>query len=88
MSELGIPLSEAIQPVSVLISVGLTLSDALPIEINFCTETFVLRPSVTFRSLVKQMTTRNLYITVYIYFLDGRLCEVGAVRRGIRIVRR
>ena len=32
--------------------------------------------------------TRNLYITIYIYFLDGRLCEVGAVRRGIRIVRR
>ena len=44
--------------------------------------------SVTFRPLVKQMTTRNLYITIYIYFLDGRLCEVGAVRRGIRIVRR
>ena len=34
------------------------------------------------------MTTRNLYITIYIYFFDGRLCEVGAVRRGIRIVRR
>ena len=44
--------------------------------------------SVTFRPLVKQTTTRNLYITIYIYFLDGRLCEVGAVRRGIRIVRR
>ena len=43
---------------------------------------------VTFRPLVKQTTTRNLYITIYIYFLDGRLCEVGAVRRGIRIVRR
>ena len=43
---------------------------------------------VTFRPLVKQMTTRNLYITIYIYFLDGRLCEVGAVRRGIRIVHR
>ena len=43
---------------------------------------------VTFRSLVKQTTTRNLYITIYIYFLEGRLCEVGAVRRGIRIVRR
>ena len=41
---------------------------------------------VTFRPLVKQTTTRNLYITIYIYFLDGRLCEVGAVRRGIRIV--
>ena len=35
-----------------------------------------------------QTTTRNLYITIYIYFLDGRLCEVWAVRRGIRIVRR
>ncbi len=46
-----------------------------------------LRLSVTFRPLVKQTTTRNLYITIYIYFLDGRLCEVGAVRRGIRIVR-
>ena len=34
------------------------------------------------------MTTWNLYITIYIYFLDGRLCEVGAVRRGIMIVRR
>ena len=45
-------------------------------------------PTVTFRSLVKQTTTRNLYITIYIYFLDGRLCEVGAVWRGIRIVRR
>ena len=43
---------------------------------------------VTFRSLVKQTTTRNLYITTYIYFLDGRLCEVVAVRKGIRIVRR
>ena len=43
---------------------------------------------VTFRPLVKQTTTRNLYITIYIYFLDGRLCEVGAVRRGIKIVRR
>ena len=43
---------------------------------------------VTFRSLVKQTTTRNLYITIYIYFLDGRLCEVEAVRRGIKIVRR
>ena len=43
---------------------------------------------VTFRPLVKQTTTRNLYVTIYIYFLDGRLCEVGAVRRGIRIVRR
>ena len=43
---------------------------------------------VTFRPLVKQTTTRNLYITINIYFLDGRLCEVGAVRRGIRIVRR
>ena len=43
---------------------------------------------VTFRPLVKQTTTWNLYITIYIYFLDGRLCEVGAVRRGIRIVRR
>ena len=43
---------------------------------------------VTFRPLVKQTKTRNLYITIYIYFLDGRLCEVGAVRRGIRIVRR
>ena len=42
---------------------------------------------VTFRSQVKQKTTQNLYITIYIYFLDGRLCEVGAVRRGIRIVR-
>ena len=48
----------------------------------------VLIHNVTFRSLVKQTTTRNLYITIYIYFLDGRLCEVGAVRRGIRIVRR
>ena len=38
--------------------------------------------------LVKQTTTRNLYITIYIYFLDGRLWEVGAVRRGIKIVRR
>ena len=28
-----------------------------------------------------------IYITIYIYFLDGRLCEVGAIRRGIRIVR-
>ena len=45
-------------------------------------------PCVTFRPLVKQTTTRNLYITIYIYFLDGRLCEVGAVRRGIKIVRR
>ena len=44
--------------------------------------------NVTFRPLVKQTTTRNLYITIYINFLDGRLCEVGAVRRGIRIVRR
>ena len=44
--------------------------------------------NVTFRPLVKQTTTRNLYITIYIYFLDGRLFEVGAVRRGIRIVRR
>ena len=26
-------------------------------------------------------------MTIYIYFLDGRLCEVGAIRRGIRIVR-
>ena len=43
---------------------------------------------VTFHPLVKQTTTRNLYITIYIYFLDGRLCEVGAVRRGIGIVRR
>ena len=43
--------------------------------------------TVTFRSLVKQTTTRNIYITIYIYFLDRRLCEVGAVRRGIRIVR-
>ena len=43
---------------------------------------------VTFRPLVKQTTTPNLYITIYIYFLDGCLCEVGAVRRGIRIVRR
>ena len=43
--------------------------------------------SVTFRSLVKQTATRNLYITIYIYFLDGRLCEVGAVRREIRIIR-
>ena len=43
---------------------------------------------VTFRPLVKQTTTQNLYITIYIYFLDGRLCEVEAVRRGIRIVRR
>ena len=43
---------------------------------------------VTFCSLVKQTTTRNLYIIIYIYYLDGRLCEVGAVRRGIRIVRR
>ena len=49
---------------------------------------FPFVPSVTFRPLVKQTTTRNLYITIYIYFLDGRLCEVGAVRRGIRIVRR
>ena len=31
--------------------------------------------------------TEYIYITIYIYFLDGRLCEVGAVRRGIRIVR-
>ena len=46
------------------------------------------RTHVTFHPLVKQTTTRNLYITIYIYFLDGRLCEVGAVRRGIRIVRR
>ena len=45
------------------------------------------RKIVTFHSLVKQTTTWNLYITIYIYFLDGRLCEVGAVRRGIRIVR-
>ena len=29
----------------------------------------------------------GIYITIYIYFLDGRLCEVGAVRRGIRTVR-
>ena len=29
----------------------------------------------------------NDNITIYIYFLDGRLCEVGAVRRGIRIIR-
>ena len=43
---------------------------------------------VTLRPLVKRTTTRNLYITIYIYFLDERLCEVGAVRRGIRIVRR
>ena len=28
-----------------------------------------------------------IYITIYIYFLDGRLCEVGAIRRGVRIVR-
>ena len=35
-----------------------------------------------------QTTTWNLYITIYIYFLDGCFCEVGAVRRGIRIVRR
>ena len=49
---------------------------------------FKLTLSVTFRPLVKQTTTRNLYITIYIYFLDGRLCEVGAVRRAIRIVRR
>ena len=51
-------------------------------------ELFPLRGSVTFRPLVKQTTTRNLYITINIYFLEGRLCEVGAVRRGIRIVRR
>ena len=44
--------------------------------------------SVTFRSLVKQTTTRNLYIAIYIYFLEERLCEVGAAMRGIRIVRR
>ena len=49
---------------------------------------FVMGGSVTFRPLVKQTTTRNLYITIYIYFLDWRLCEVGTVRRGIRIVRR
>ena len=24
----------------------------------------------------------GIYITIYIYFLNGRLCEVGAVRRG------
>ena len=48
----------------------------------------IYKTYVTFRPLVKQTTTRNLYITLYIYFLDGRLCEVGAVRRGIRIVRR
>ena len=47
-----------------------------------------MTPGVTFRPQVKQTTTRNLYITIYIYFLDGRLCEVGAVRRGIKIVRR
>ena len=29
----------------------------------------------------------GINITLYIYFLDGRLREVGAVRRGIRIVR-
>ena len=34
-----------------------------------------------------QTTTRNIYNNIYIYFLDGRLCEVGAIRRGIRIVR-
>ena len=28
-----------------------------------------------------------IYITIYIHFLDGRLCEVGAIRRGIKIVR-
>ena len=28
-----------------------------------------------------------IYIIIYIYFLDGRLCEVGAIRRGIRIIR-
>ena len=43
--------------------------------------------SVTFRSLAKQTTTRNIYNNIYIYFLDERLYEVGAVRRGIRIVR-
>ena len=49
---------------------------------------FFISTCVTFRPLVKQTTTRNLYITIYIYFLDGRLCKVGAVRRGIKIVRR
>ena len=32
------------------------------------------------------MLRSGIYITIYIYFLDGRFCEVGAVRRGIRIV--
>ena len=41
-----------------------------------------------FRSPVKQTTTWNLYITIYIYFLDGHLCEVEAVRRRIRIILR
>ena len=41
----------------------------------------VLSIAVTFCPLVKQTTTRNLYITIYIYFLDRRSCEVGAVRR-------
>ena len=27
-----------------------------------------------------------IYITIYTYFLDGRLSEVGAIRRSIRIV--
>ena len=37
-------------------------------------------------SLEPKKRQHVIYITIYVYFLDGRLCEVGAIRRGIRII--
>ena len=50
-------------------------------------ETLIIPMTYCYVSLWRNKRQHVIYIKIYIYFLDGRLCEVGAIRRGIRIVR-